>query len=155
MPQIVGFKCILDNLVSGRYKWTVRCCKKGNCCRNSCFLKARIRHTQKPWEVDNDSLISYYPNTSNIDMQLLLKHYREEYNIPTLKLQYNARRGHFFSLDESNVAILPDIFIQIVKKGKKLTASTEDLIRLNQRSNDSLSEISLMTERLLSIYYHT
>jgi DNA mismatch repair protein MSH4 len=80
-------------------------------------------------------------------MQMLLKHYREKYDLPSLKLQYNARRGHFFSLDGGNISMLPDTFIQIVKKGKKLTSSSEDLVRLNQRSSDSLSEISLMTER--------
>jgi hypothetical protein len=69
-------------------------------------------------------------------------------------LQFSSKRGHFLTVDAKTDGSfkLPEIFIQVSKQGKKLQCSTEALIRLNQRNNDSLNEILLMTERYKRLF---
>lgn len=62
-------------------------------------------------------------------------------------------RGHFLTMD-SKVKNPPSIFIQVSKKRDKIVCSTEDLLRLNQRNNDSLNEISLLSDMVLDQLLH-
>ena len=69
------------------------------------------------------------------DIQNLLKNYKSQFNLSSLKLQNNSRRGYFFSIEKSFSGKLPSIFIQIQKQGKKITFTSEELIKLNQVNN--------------------
>jgi DNA mismatch repair protein MSH4 len=84
------------------------------------------------------------------DIHNLIQNYKQQYNLNSIKLQFNTRRGYFISFDKQNINNLQTIFIQISQQGKKINCSTEQLIRLNQRNNDSLQEILLMTEKIIN-----
>jgi hypothetical protein len=64
-------------------------------------------------------------------MHNLVKQYREQYDLSSIRLQYSARRGHYVSIEEK-LDTLPRIFVQVVKQGKRQNCSTDELIRLSQ-----------------------
>jgi len=51
------------------------------------------------------------------DIFALAQSYREEYNLSSLKVVHNARRGYHVSV-KLDAAALPPIFIQVDKKGE-------------------------------------
>lgn len=46
------------------------------------------------------------------DMQNLVKQYQEEFNLPSLKTQFSAKKGHFLTIEGRFSDVLPDIFIK-------------------------------------------
>lgn len=90
------------------------------------------------------------------DIHNLVNSYKDEYSIPSLKVNFSARRGHFLTMDAKAMKnnTLPPIFIQVSRQKDKISCSTEDLIRLNQRNNDSLNEISLLSDFVVEKLVH-
>ncbi len=46
------------------------------------------------------------------EMHNIAARYREEYNIPSIKLQFGVRRGHYIAIDAKAPTALPDLFLQ-------------------------------------------
>lgn len=86
---------------------------------------------------------------ANDDMQLLIKRYREEFCRYRVRGEYNTRRGHHLSCPIVAGDHLPQGLVQVVKKGKKWAFSTEEMISLNARINESMDEIFLLTDRVI------
>ncbi|XP_014778440.1 mutS protein homolog 4 [Octopus bimaculoides] len=83
------------------------------------------------------------------DIAELVRQLSEKYKLP-LKTSYNSTRGFFMQLYSGNkdkymVDSLPSIFIKVGKHKNTLSFTTTDLIKLNDRVKESLQEIYLMT----------
>ena len=83
------------------------------------------------------------------DIAELIKQLGSQYNLP-LKTGYNSTRGFFVQMhssskDSTTPDNLPGLFIKVVKFKNTLSFTTTDLIRLNDRVKESLQEIYLMT----------
>ncbi|XP_071961365.1 mutS protein homolog 4-like [Antedon mediterranea] len=88
------------------------------------------------------------------DISELIKQLAEEHHLP-LKTSYNATRGFYIQLScaaNSDVALdaLPSTFVKVVKSRNMASFTTSDLIKLNDRIRESLNEIYLMTNIVLS-----
>jgi len=81
-------------------------------------------------------------------MQILINRYKQEYYSYVVRAEYNTRRGHHLSCPIVDGDCLPDLFVQVVKKRKKWTFSTEEMMSLNTRINESMNEILLLTDRV-------
>jgi DNA mismatch repair protein MSH4 len=81
------------------------------------------------------------------DMSALLLAYQARYQMPTLQLQFAVGKG--FHLTGPLGAALPADFVQVQRQARRFRCSTEQLLSLNQRNNESLQEILIITERLL------
>ncbi|XP_070563567.1 mutS protein homolog 4-like [Ptychodera flava] len=83
------------------------------------------------------------------DIAEMVKQLSEKHNLP-LKISYNSTRGFFiqmYSGKDNTVAMssLPSVFIKVAKVKSTLNFTTADLIKMNDRINESLNEIYLMT----------
>ncbi|KAJ3689018.1 hypothetical protein LUZ61_018182 [Rhynchospora tenuis] len=88
-------------------------------------------------------------DTSEAIHDLAMK-YREEYNMPNLKLPYNNRQGFYFSIPQKEISgRLPDKFIQVVKQGKNVHCSSFELASLNARNKSAAAECFMRTELCL------
>ena len=76
----------------------------------------------------------------------LVRQYREQYELPMLKVQFQPKRGWFMSLPATS-AQLPAIFVQVTQQNKKFVFSTEEMISLSERNQEAQMEITLMTDR--------
>ncbi|KAG0202103.1 MutS protein msh4 [Mortierella sp. GBA30] len=90
-----------------------------------------------------------YKETIN-DIFDLVNRYVEEYGVQ-LRVQFNVTMGYYLSttVDQLDGAELPLIFINIVKKAKMLTFTTLELIKKNAKINDSLTEVYLMSDKIV------
>ncbi|XP_020519239.1 DNA mismatch repair protein MSH4 isoform X1 [Amborella trichopoda] len=80
----------------------------------------------------------------------LAKRYREDYQLPNLKMPFNNRQGFYFSLPQKDIkGLLPGIFIQILKHGKNIHCSTQELESLNVRNKSAAAECYTRTELCL------
>ncbi|XP_057853296.2 DNA mismatch repair protein MSH4 isoform X2 [Cryptomeria japonica] len=81
----------------------------------------------------------------------LAKKYREDMNLPNLKIPFNNRQGFYMSMPEKDLPEggLPKIFIQVTKQGKNIHCSTQQLISLNIRNKSAATECYIRTERCL------
>ncbi|KAG0299101.1 MutS protein msh4, partial [Dissophora globulifera] len=91
-----------------------------------------------------------YKETIN-DIFEVVNRYVEDYNIH-LKVQFNTAMGYYLStgVDQLAGSELPLIFINIVKKNKTLTFTTLELVKKNAKINDSLTEVYLMSDKIVS-----
>ncbi|XP_055959284.1 mutS protein homolog 4 [Patella vulgata] len=83
------------------------------------------------------------------DMAELIQQLGEENGLP-LKMAYSTTRGFYVQLfcgtnDQYTTHSLPAIFIKVSKFKNTLSFTTTDLIKLNDRVKESLQEIYLMT----------
>ncbi|KAG0453818.1 hypothetical protein HPP92_025122 [Vanilla planifolia] len=54
--------------------------------------------------------------------------YREEFNLPNLKIRYNTRQGFYFSIPQRDIlGKLPEKFIQVMRNGKNIHCSSFEL----------------------------
>jgi DNA mismatch repair ATPase MutS len=89
------------------------------------------------------------------DIHALIKEYRSSYGLNSLKVQFSSKRGHYLLMNEEKLAQIPEIFIQINRQARgRLICTTEALLRLNQRFEDSLSEVLLCTNRVVEELLH-
>uniref|UniRef100_A0A0A8XX61 MSH4 n=1 Tax=Arundo donax TaxID=35708 RepID=A0A0A8XX61_ARUDO len=80
----------------------------------------------------------------------LTNKYREEYNMPNLKILYNNRNGFYINIPQKDIIDrFPDKFIQVVRHGKNIQCSSVDLDSLNVRNNSAVAECLLRTELCL------
>ncbi|KAG0369469.1 MutS protein msh4 [Gamsiella multidivaricata] len=91
-----------------------------------------------------------YKETIN-DIFEAVNRYVEEYNI-NLKVQFSMTMGYYLStsVDRLEVGMLPLIFINVVKKNKILIFTTLELMKKNAKINDSLTEVYLMSDKIVS-----
>ncbi|KAF9432214.1 MutS protein msh4 [Entomortierella beljakovae] len=91
-----------------------------------------------------------YKETIN-DIFEVVNRYAEEYNI-NLKIQFNTTMGYYLSsnLDQLGGNELPLVFINVVKKNKILTFTTLELVKKNAKINDSLMEVYLMSDKIIT-----
>jgi len=82
------------------------------------------------------------------DVYAMANNYRALHNLPSLKVQYNSKRGYFFTVPVS-VKNIPTIFGSAAMQGKKWMISTDQLETLNIRIKESLKDIYLMTDRVV------
>eukprot|EP00753_Platysulcus_tardus_P020846 PLAT8434.1.p1 GENE.PLAT8434.1~~PLAT8434.1.p1 ORF type:complete len:508 (+),score=190.01 PLAT8434.1:135-1526(+) len=82
------------------------------------------------------------------EIHALAQRYGEEYKIPGLRVRYTASRGYHLTVPRS-VRALPEEFCQAVRGRKHIAVSTQDLISLNDRSVEALTEIYVMTISVL------
>ncbi|XP_077981944.1 mutS protein homolog 4-like [Glandiceps talaboti] len=83
------------------------------------------------------------------DIAEMVKQLSEKYNLP-LKIGYNSTRGFFIQMYSGrdniiSVADLPTEFVKVTRVKSTLNFTTADLIKMNDRINESLNEIYLMT----------
>ncbi|KAI9001578.1 muts domain V-domain-containing protein [Gaertneriomyces semiglobifer] len=92
-----------------------------------------------------------YKETTN-DVYNLVSQLSETHNIP-LKLSYNPSSGFTLSLPSEQIpgTTLPKDFVNVVKKGKKVTCTTLQLMGLNERVKESLLEVYLMSDRIIQV----
>ncbi|EER99382.2 DNA mismatch repair protein MSH4 [Sorghum bicolor] len=80
----------------------------------------------------------------------LAKQYREEYNMPNLKMPYNTRQGFYFMIPQKDITDrLPNKFIQVVRHGKNIHCSSLELASLNVRNKTAAAECFSRTELCL------
>ncbi|KAL6640022.1 hypothetical protein ACP70R_022332 [Stipagrostis hirtigluma subsp. patula] len=80
----------------------------------------------------------------------LANKYREEYNMPNLKIPYNNRQGFYFIIPQRDITDrLPNKFIQVVRHGKNVHCSSFELASLNVRNKSAAAECFLRTELCL------
>ncbi|CDY59530.1 BnaCnng35120D [Brassica napus] len=85
-------------------------------------------------------------DTSEVIHNLASK-YREEFNLPNLKLPFNNRQGFFFRISQKEVQEkLPSKFTQVVKHGKNIHCSSLELASLNVRNKSAAGECFVRTE---------
>jgi DNA mismatch repair ATPase MutS len=78
----------------------------------------------------------------------MANNFRDQHNLVSLKVQYNTKRGYYFTVP-GTVKHIPAIFGHASMQGKKWILSTDQLETLNIRSKESLQDIYLMTERVI------
>ncbi|KAL6644166.1 hypothetical protein ACP70R_015774 [Stipagrostis hirtigluma subsp. patula] len=82
----------------------------------------------------------------------LANKYREEYNMPNLKIPYNNRQGFYFIIPQRDITDrLPNKFIQVVRHGKNVHCSSFELASLNVRNKSAAAECFLRTELCLEV----
>nr|XP_024357253.1 DNA mismatch repair protein MSH4-like isoform X5 [Physcomitrium patens]XP_024357262.1 DNA mismatch repair protein MSH4-like isoform X5 [Physcomitrium patens] len=72
----------------------------------------------------------------------LARRYREEFNLPNLKMPFNNNRGFYISFPEKDLkqTSIPSIFNQVIKKEKIICCSTSELTSLNDRNMEAAAE---------------
>lgn len=74
----------------------------------------------------------------------LTNKYREEFELPNLKLPFNNRQGLYFSIPQKDVqGKLPSKFIQVVKHGSNIHCSTLELAYLSMNPSGKMYLCSL------------
>jgi len=73
----------------------------------------------------------------------LVETYRGEWEMPGLKLGFNASRGYHLVIPGS-VPALPAALVQAVKNRSTIAAATEELLSLSERAKESLFNIYVM-----------
>ncbi|BBM99050.1 DNA mismatch repair protein MSH4 [Marchantia polymorpha subsp. ruderalis] len=77
--------------------------------------------------------------------------YQKEFDMPKLRLVYNQRQGFHIVISESDLQqnCLPNVFLQVVKRGKNFCCSTDELMSLNSRNQEAAAECYVRTEQCL------
>ncbi|KAJ4954814.1 hypothetical protein NE237_011597 [Protea cynaroides] len=80
----------------------------------------------------------------------LANKYREEFNLPNLKIPFKSRQGFYLSIPQKDInGKLPSKFIQVLKHGNNIHFSTLELASLNVRNNSAAAECYMRTELCL------
>lgn len=86
-------------------------------------------------------------------IQSLVERYKSETGIDSMKLQRNARRGYFLSMDidalEEENHLNRTLFVQKIVRGKRLTCSTDELSSLNTKLDTVSDEVLMIQEGVL------
>jgi DNA mismatch repair protein MSH4 len=91
-----------------------------------------------------------YKETVN-DIMDATNRYVQEYGI-NLKVQFNMTMGYYYTttIDQLEGDEVPLVFINVVRKSKSLTFTTLELVKKNAKINDSLTEVYLMSDKIVS-----
>ncbi|MEN2498706.1 MAG: MutS protein msh4 [Marteilia pararefringens] len=88
------------------------------------------------------------------DIQILVRNLSLEYSLP-LKVAFNSTRGFFIQMYDpvarrtNSDRQLPELFKKITKINGNYSFTTDELIRLNGRLNETLSEIFSLSSKVL------
>ncbi|KAK9142949.1 hypothetical protein Syun_012349 [Stephania yunnanensis] len=86
----------------------------------------------------------------------LANKYREDFQLPNLKIPFNSRQGFYFSIPFKDVkGKLQGKFIQVLKRGNNMHCSSLELASLNVRNNSAAAECFLRTELCLEALVDT
>ena len=79
--------------------------------------------------------------------------YKEQYELPGLKLQYNITNGFYLQLSMKELGDSPmtSLFCQIARKGKNLRYTTPELISKNIKNTEAFEECLILTETVLEV----
>ncbi|GFT87305.1 mutS protein homolog 4 [Nephila pilipes] len=86
------------------------------------------------------------------DVSDIVKQLEKQYNLP-LQVGYSSMRGFFIQIPCKLLPAgkeLPQIFLKVNKYKNFTTCTTEDLIKLNDRIQESLNEIYLMSDLIIN-----
>ncbi|KAI9254067.1 muts domain V-domain-containing protein [Sporodiniella umbellata] len=83
------------------------------------------------------------------DIYDLVTQYSDSYKLD-LKLQFNPSTGFFIQLATHKASSLPDLFIHITQRKKTMQFTTLELLQKNNRVNESLAEVYLMSDSVVS-----
>nr|XP_015920882.2 mutS protein homolog 4 isoform X1 [Parasteatoda tepidariorum] len=86
------------------------------------------------------------------DVSDIVQQLEAQYSLP-LQVGYNSLRGFFIQIPLKNFPAskeLPTIFLKVNKYKNYITCTTEDLIKLNDRIQESLHEIYLMSDLIIN-----
>ncbi|KAF1802621.1 muts domain V-domain-containing protein [Mucor lusitanicus] len=86
------------------------------------------------------------------DIYELITNYGEAYKLK-IKLEYTASRGYSISMpinQLTNGAQLPNVFINVIQKKKTIQFTTLELLQKNNRLNESMTEVFLMSEKTVT-----
>ncbi|KAG2230711.1 hypothetical protein INT48_003718 [Thamnidium elegans] len=87
------------------------------------------------------------------DIYELVSNYSETYNMP-MKLQFSSPSGFYITLASCHLVKLdgqlPEVFINVIKKRKTLQFTTIELLQKNSRINESLTEVYLLSDRIVT-----
>ncbi|KAI9487454.1 MAG: muts domain V-domain-containing protein [Benjaminiella poitrasii] len=83
------------------------------------------------------------------DIYDLVARYNENYNLQ-MKLSFTATNGFYITMTKQGTGSLPSEFINIIKKKKTLQFTTLELLQKNSRINESLTEVYLMSDRIVT-----
>ncbi|KAG0380109.1 MutS protein msh4 [Mortierella sp. AD032] len=91
-----------------------------------------------------------YKETVN-DILDATNRYVQEYGI-NLKVQFNVTVGYYYTttVDQLGENEVPLVFINVVRKSKSLSFTTLELVKKNAKINDSLTEVYLMSDKIVS-----
>ncbi|PIA50290.1 hypothetical protein AQUCO_01300793v1 [Aquilegia coerulea] len=77
----------------------------------------------------------------------LANKYRQDFQLPNLKIPFNSRQGFYLSIPHKDInGRLPSKFIQVVKHGNNVHCSTLELASLNVRNKSAAAECYTRTE---------
>ncbi|CAM6026782.1 unnamed protein product [Sphagnum balticum] len=81
----------------------------------------------------------------------LAKEYREQQNLPNLKMPFNDKRGYYISIPVKDLKgiVLPSFFIQVTKQKGTIYCSTAELTSLNSRNLEAAANCYMRTEHCL------
>ncbi|GIX70034.1 mutS protein homolog 4 [Caerostris darwini] len=86
------------------------------------------------------------------DVSDIVKQLEKQYNLP-LQVGYSSMRGFFIQISCKLLPAgkeLPPIFLKVNKCKNFITCTTEDVIKLNDRIQESLNEIYLMSDIIIN-----
>ncbi|KAL5248605.1 hypothetical protein ACHWQZ_G017698 [Mnemiopsis leidyi] len=81
------------------------------------------------------------------DVAETIKKLAQKYNLP-LKTGFTSARGFYIIISMKSPPDLPPVFVKVQKQKNSVTCTTGNLIKLNDRINDSLNDIYLMTNEV-------
>eukprot|EP00116_Pleurobrachia_bachei_P003094 sb/3463356/ len=81
------------------------------------------------------------------DVAQIVKDLAQKYSLP-LKTGFTTTRGFYITLSSKSSPELPNVFVKVVKTRNGITCTTGELIKLNDRINESLTDIYLMTNEV-------
>ncbi|XAR70476.1 hypothetical protein NMG60_11027331 [Bertholletia excelsa] len=80
----------------------------------------------------------------------LANKYRDDFELPNLKIPFNKRQGFYFSIPRKDIkGKLSNKFIQVMKHGNNVHCSTLELASLNMRNKSAAAECYMRTELCL------
>ena len=84
------------------------------------------------------------------DITETVKSLAQKYNLP-LKTGFTSTRGFFIQIPGTNVSELPCTFVKVVQQQNSITCTTGDIIKLNDRITESLTDIYVMTNEVTKV----
>ncbi|KAJ5542864.1 hypothetical protein N7535_005287 [Penicillium sp. DV-2018c] len=85
---------------------------------------------------------------ANADATELIEKLSENCNM-TLDLKYETARQYYICISATEPRPLPDVFINVYRKRKRIECQTLDLVKLNQKITDAHNEVINMSNRTI------
>jgi DNA mismatch repair protein MSH4 len=82
------------------------------------------------------------------DIYRLADEYAEKYNL-RITVKHSAQRGYFLAITSELDSCLPDVMIQVVKCGRLINCTTEEVHSLNARAQDNIHDLLILTHEYI------